>query len=1179
MRPSIYYLHVNSDISEWCQENEIKILRQFQNLKGFMAVLVPFGIEETLENNTNITSYSTNFRLNLENNSRIIRQDTGNWGLDRIDQRNLPLNQKYRFANQGLGVDIYIIDTGINIDHREFGARANILHDSFRVPTDSKYGLDDNGHGTHVAGIAAGNTYGVANLADIWAAKAFNAQGSTTLGSLLEAYDAVLLHYNSRTRPAVANCSFTGPKSDTLNQATKQLIDAGIITCVAAGNSGADANGFSPASLQEAITVGASDRNDRYAFFSNTRISTIGVSSGPNNFGSAVDIIAPGIDINSAYIPGKDTIRSLSGTSMASPFVAGACALYLEINETASPNDVKNYIIESSTKNIVDLTEQAETSGTPNRLLYISTSPTTITWNTQSGLLASVQENMSLVTFVEATSNDIDNNELSITYEIVAGALPPGFILGKLDGKISGIAPDVTQTTVFQFTVRANDGSSVADRTFEIIIQNVNSPPVWSQETPSNLNISYGDIFVNDDIIIDFTSFIHPVTGNNFEAAFDPDGDPLTFTLVGGELPNDLVLTLDGKIQGLISALSSNESSEQLFEFTIRISDGVQYRDKSFFVTIKQDSDDLTQNPPPVWATPDWTNGPIATFEPTQVIKFQLVAVDENSDNLTYKLDDTNFPPPELPAPIAPSDEDEFVLVNEESEFGEVIPNRTTFVNLRENATGIYYGLPSGVHLRRDGSIVGEVDCDPLPGIYYFQVNVSDGKSNALRIFSLEVNGEILLRTDGVPFVELTTEQKITALLQNNIIEQRTLITPPLDDVTWETKEGLIGTLSETYPAFFKLKAFSPTGSKIVYRLAPFSKRMPEGLFIERETGEIRGRVQYITRTKDFEFTVRAEIEGAEFLFADRKFIIRIEDRFQEPIESISFVITGDDKVDWLDWHLDPGIIPDQLIYRLGDQNFGRVTFPKMEILSGFPKLSSSNFFEIINLNNNLQSPPSTYHQKLMVHLGELKIAKARDDFGNEIYQVLYYDVVDPHDAVGGFENGAEVEQLYPQRNLANNITYKNIQIFYPKSIKNWRKNIKNRIGFVNEERLPLWMTSEQEFGNPDSIIGWKPAIVVAYILPETGTTNTIQNSVFGQIESNSEIVFNRKCYLIDRYLLEDYSYIIQKTEFDKTSSFETRFDEDFSITLFDAVERKSNERYYKFPPGDIFGYAQYGNK
>jgi subtilisin family serine protease len=266
------------------------------------------------------------------------------WGLDRIDQRNLPLNATYNYNWTGSGVRAYIIDTGIRTSHTQFGGRASNVFDAF-----GGNGSDCNGHGTHVAGTVGGSTYGVAKSSLPRGVRVLDCNGSGATSGVIAGVDWVRQNFIA---PAVANMSLGGGASTALDNAVNSLSNAGVAIAVAAGNSNANACNSSPARAANAITTGSTTTTDARSSFS--------------NFGTCVDLFAPGSGILSAWFTSNTATATLSGTSMASPHVAGVAALYKQANPSASATTVRNAIVNNATTNKVT---NAGT-GSPNRLLY-----------------------------------------------------------------------------------------------------------------------------------------------------------------------------------------------------------------------------------------------------------------------------------------------------------------------------------------------------------------------------------------------------------------------------------------------------------------------------------------------------------------------------------------------------------------------------------------------------------------------------------------------------------------------------------------------------------------------------------------------------------------------------------------------------------------------------------------
>ena len=340
------------------------------------------------------------------------------WGLDRVDQRNLPLNQNYHYDQTASNVTAYVIDTGIRITHTTFGGRAvwgtNTVGDGNNT--------DCNGHGTHVAGTIGGSQYGLAKSVRLVAVKVLSCSGSGSFAGITAGIDWVTGNHTSGT-PAVANMSLGGTGSNaTMENAVRNSIADGVTYAIASGNSNSDACNFTPARVAEAITVNASDINDARASFS--------------NFGTCTDIFGPGVNITSSWNTNDTATNTISGTSMATPHVAGGAALYLAANPSASPATVQQALKDNATPNVIS----NPGTGSPNRLLYTlfgaTGGPTVNNPGNRTGTVG------------VATSLQMSASGGSPPYTWSATGLPPGLSINTSTGLISG-----TPTTAGTYTV------------------------------------------------------------------------------------------------------------------------------------------------------------------------------------------------------------------------------------------------------------------------------------------------------------------------------------------------------------------------------------------------------------------------------------------------------------------------------------------------------------------------------------------------------------------------------------------------------------------------------------------------------------------------------------------------------------------------------------------------------
>lgn len=281
--------------------------------------------------------------------AQAIQYSPPSWGLDRIGQRNLPLDKMYGYPTNTAKITTYVIDTGISVSHQDFGGRAKSGYDFIDEDATAN---DCNGHGTHVAGTIGGTNYGGAKNVTLIGVKVLGCEGDGSVSSVVAGIDWVT---KNAKKPAVANISLDGPRSRAMNDALQRSVAAGITYAVAAGNENDDACQYSPASADAAITVGATDENDARAWFS--------------DYGSCVDIFAPGQDITSAWIGGASEKATISGTSMATPHVTAAAAMVLADHPTFTPEQVRATIVNMASKDIVTNLDSTFTLS-PNRLVF-----------------------------------------------------------------------------------------------------------------------------------------------------------------------------------------------------------------------------------------------------------------------------------------------------------------------------------------------------------------------------------------------------------------------------------------------------------------------------------------------------------------------------------------------------------------------------------------------------------------------------------------------------------------------------------------------------------------------------------------------------------------------------------------------------------------------------------------
>ena len=309
-------------------------------IKGFAATLPPAAVA-ALQRNPNVASIEQDQTVQLS-----ASQNEATWGLDRIDQVDRPLDSVYQYTRTGQGVFAFILDTGIRSDHVEFGGR---VLPGYTVIDDGRGTQDCDGHGTHVAGTVGSAKWGVAKQVSLVPVRVLNCRGSGTWSGVIAGIDWVAA---SGLRPAVGNMSLGGGKTTSVNAAVAGAVGRSVTMVVAAGNSSADACAYSPASEPSALTVGATTSSDARASYS--------------NWGSCLDLFAPGSSITSAWYTSSTASNTLSGTSMASPHVAGVAALVLEGQPTATPAAVGSALAAIASQNKVT----SAGTGSPNLLAY-----------------------------------------------------------------------------------------------------------------------------------------------------------------------------------------------------------------------------------------------------------------------------------------------------------------------------------------------------------------------------------------------------------------------------------------------------------------------------------------------------------------------------------------------------------------------------------------------------------------------------------------------------------------------------------------------------------------------------------------------------------------------------------------------------------------------------------------
>lgn len=349
-----YIVILNKDVGSYnefaqgiAKQHGGKVLQTYDAvLKGF-AIYLPdvagTAFVEAMKKNPKVVSIENDTIMKVDATT----QSNPDWGLDRIDQRNLPLDSAYSYLQTGSGTTAYIVDTGILSTHQQFSGR---VLSGYTAISDGNGTSDCHGHGTHVAGTVGGSTYGVAKNVSLVPIRILGCDGSGASSNVIAGLDWIL---KNGKKPAVVNISLGGEANASLDSAVENLFNNGYVMVVAAGNSNTDACSSSPARVSKAITVAATDNTDTRASYS--------------NYGSCVDIFAPGSQINSSWIGSNTATKVLNGTSMATPHVVGVVAEMLQSTPTATPQTISTNLLNQASSNVVK-----NPSGSPNRLLYKS---------------------------------------------------------------------------------------------------------------------------------------------------------------------------------------------------------------------------------------------------------------------------------------------------------------------------------------------------------------------------------------------------------------------------------------------------------------------------------------------------------------------------------------------------------------------------------------------------------------------------------------------------------------------------------------------------------------------------------------------------------------------------------------------------------------------------------------
>lgn len=1066
----------------------------------------------------------------------------GLWGLDRLDQLIPPYDGQFRYNSDGGGVDVCIIDTGILSSHIEFGSlnsvgRVQVLYDyrstlsstdpDYIPVTDVRWGQDDNGHGTFIASIVGGFTTGVAHGCKLYSVKIFNRNLETNRDRMFAGLNSVYTFHTtkSNSRPSICLITwagFTVDDSDT-ELLINQMINSGITVICTAGNYDRDINLMFPSRMTNIITVGGSDKNDKFvnpALINDTSFKIPSPSGNESSNFGAITLIAPSFRIRGAWITTNNPVQSnysslqsseyriMSNNAVAASFTTGVAALYLDKNPSKTHLEVKDFLINTSIKNRIS----GLPLGTPNRLLRSTFNPHVFVWDKESGQLMSVEESNPVDITITAYGQDGAGSRIPVDFSVSSGSLPPDFILEKRTGRIYGSAPEISSSTPgyipvaslpieeqilfadnhrgyvdYIFTLKIQDEYSSETRVFSIRVVDLNQTPVWRVDKPFYLNDAVSARYFYYKNTVNFNL-------NTLNYISDGDGDNITFHLLNGELPKNLHLSSNGRIQGTVAGITPETytyptSAGTIWKdylFTVRAFDGLDNVDRYMGIRIYRDG---SNNTPPEFFQKDWSYGPLEQYYEGGVINITFTTNDPDGDKvLYYKVQPfTNYDiPPETFAVVSSQ------LVDHYYDASELILNDSDwywtgspYVEGSIPATAkVYHRTPIYVKVNISGKMQGVLTVLNNVGNYYFTIDAYDGWDITRETFLIHVDP-----------------------LEINIITA-------LASLDWVEDPGLLGEIWETYPSYFKVEAYTNSGKEINYEFIPeTNSALPPGIILDTETGELRGYFQNVTVNTTYNFIIRAYLKETPEAYIDGEFSIKVINKWTASISELSFYMSGYQKLHWyntianeLRGDIGSQILPIESWYRPLDPIYGENWSPKIYIMGGMLTATDSQLYDLMKketlVNDSKYETFSTFFSPIEVVIGDLKSAIARDLSGNVIYEVIYYEIYDSKMGNKG------ISELGVSDPIANDDPTSPVKLFYPTSILNWRRDIRADLPPNNGvERLPLWMMSSQETATSNDKPGYVPCIELVYVLPGTASNfinlvKTIPNTIYKKGET-----------------------------------------------------------------------------
>jgi hypothetical protein len=950
---------------------------------------------------------------------------SGNWGLDRIDQIDLPLDGLYKYSLEGENIDIAIVDSGISeIDDirgrvfhiSDFRTYLNFTHPLYIDPTSSQFGKDYIGHGTHVSSIAAGKEFGVAKKAKLYSFKIYHLTLQEMNFSLTEnVLNDLVNWHNAKTTPTIVLLNLISRNFNLAIESKLQMLNSTnrCIIITPAGNFSENANLYYPSNSTRTISVGSINESDHISS-SNALISPVGNRG--SNFNA--DIFSPGENILAGWI--GNSVKRNTSTTCAAAFVTGIAALYAEERVSSSlpvtTGDFRIYLDTFSTRGRI---RNLPFSDSSNRILFskfqnftgnMTTSGTIVYFSEGSAI------NFNLRGFLRFGNTQTQN----LTYSVsnTGNSLPPNLHLLP-NGTIVGVVEKITSGDPFYVSVSSSSGNIIGYTERNVVISassqgidffttlvirvlDYNNPPFWNHSN-NFVNLYVSSMNYND--VVNF-SFANLVT--------DPENDNLTFSLQNGNLPAGLILSSNGVLKGRLSAFPISSSSlffvsvgnvSRNHDFVIRVTDGFHYVDASFSAVVTRTS---ANNSSPIFLVSSYPDN-LLDVAIGQYVSFHIPAMDADGDELIYRV---------------------------------VVSSVSAFVS-----ADVKVGLPSSLTVTRDGFLQGLVNIDTSTKEYAFRIEIFDGYNVTNDIFKINV-------------VEIS-----------DLFESSTTL-------GWLSEEKL-GQIDETYPCLSKLEAFDFEGAEIFYTIASGSV-LPPGIFLNSETGYLIGKLNYISADTNYSFFARVHLKSNPGIFLEKKFVLSAKNIVDNPISEFSllFSFQGNDREELLFTAINSSL-PLYLNRNLRFRKNYDINFPikpKKEILLARGTIIPSDDVVLSALGfdtNTVSNGFKSVWREMEFILGDVKKAVARNSKGEICYEVVYIEIIDENVENRKFTSSAKA---------IVNTSISGFSVIVPTSLKNLRKDLEIDIGYEREV-LPLWMISGQTSANGVPL-GYVPSFVLMYLKP-----------------------------------------------------------------------------------------------